>query len=280
MSEFHSPIKVVALDLDGTIVNESLTISERTQKLLKHLITQGDVKVVIATGRMFFSAVPFAQSLGVTEPLITYQGAMIRNLDADYSLRYHNPIKLATAETLLKFLLEQKFDINLYVNDHLWTTHDNAHATFYARTSGIEPKKTNDLLSVMSDAPTKIMVIDNHRVSELLVELERQFAGQLSYCRSRSNFCEMIDVDSSKWNAIQHLLNIWHIKPEEVMAIGDQGNDLSMIKGAGIGVAMGNAPDEVKAFANYVTGPIEEDGVAEAIEQFVLGDMPIKSYSP
>lgn len=271
-------IKVVALDLDGTIVNDSLQISDRTQKLLKHLINNTEIKVVIATGRMFMSALPFAQMLGVKEPIISYQGAMIRNLDTDYSLRYHNPIKLATAEKLLTFLQEQKFDINLYVNDELWTSHDNEHATYYARKSGITPKKTGDLLSVMSAAPTKIMVIDDHRVDELMVELGSRFEGHLGFCRSRSNFCEMIDIDSSKWNAISHMLNVWGIKPEEVMAAGDQGNDISMLKGAGIGVAMGNAPEDVKAFANYVTKPIDEDGVAEAIEQFVLSDMPIKAY--
>ena len=88
-------------------------------------------------------------------------------------------------------------------------------------------------------------------------------------------FAEIIDVSASKWNALQTLAQEWGILPAEIMAIGDQGNDLSMIQHAGIGVAMGNAPDDVKQHANYVAPPIGEDGVADAIERFVLGHMPL-----
>ena len=90
------------------------------------------------------------------------------------------------------------------------------------------------------------------------------------YCRSRSNFCEIIHPAASKWNALKILIDQWGIEADEVMAVGDQGNDISMISGAGLGVAMGGAPEDVVAVANYVTGSIEEDGVVQAIEKFVL----------
>lgn len=270
-----SPIKLVALDLDGTIVNEDLKISERTQKLLQHVITQTDTKVVIATGRMFLSALPFARQLTVKEPLVAYQGAMIRHLSDGHQMHYHNPIPMPLAQTLMQFLLEREFHINLYMEDELWTSHTNSFATYYATTAGVTPIFTENLMDAMTQPPTKLMVIDDFRVDGLLDELNTHFHGRLTYCRSRSNFCEMIDASCSKWKALEYLIGDWDIKPEEVMAIGDQGNDVSMLQGAGIGVAMGNAPDEVKALANYVTLSVDEDGAAEAIEKFVLNNQTV-----
>jgi Cof subfamily protein (haloacid dehalogenase superfamily) len=272
-------IKLVALDLDGTIVNEHLQIAPRVRKLLNHLVTQTDVRVVIATGRMFLSALPFARHIGVVEPLVTYQGAMIRNLDDGHTMRFHAPIPLTLAHEVMSMLVEDRYDINLYMNDELWTSPRNRFANSYAKTSGIEPLLHENLLECMTHAPTKLMVIDDDRIDTLLGYLNERFLGRLSFCRSRSNFCEIIDISASKWNALKSLADEWGIAPEEILAIGDQGNDLSMIRHAGIGVAMGNAPDEVKQFANYVTKTVEEDGAAEAIERFVLGHMPLEASS-
>ncbi|MBX2860246.1 MAG: HAD hydrolase family protein, partial [Vampirovibrio sp.] len=105
--------------------------------------------------------------------------------------------------------------------------------------------------------------------------LQQQFGPRVNYCRSRTNFCEVIDQASSKWNAIKVLADGWGIQTEEIMAVGDQENDVSMLQSAGIGVAMGNAPDHVKAVANYVTDSIHEQGAANAIEKFVLGHPPL-----
>lgn len=268
-------IKLVALDLDGTIVDERLKISPRVVSLLGHLITRTDVKVVIATGRMFLSALPFARQIGLVEPLIAYQGAMIREMDEGHAIRLHAPISMPLAREVLAMLLEDNYHVNLYLDDTLWTRPDNLHAPLYSRLAGVEPQFHPDLAACMTAAPTKMMVIDDDRLDILLQYLDRHFADRLAFCRSRTNFCEIIDVSVSKWNAIQTLAAGWGIRPEEIMAIGDQGNDLSMVTGAGVGVAMGNAPDYVKAHANYIAPPIDQDGAAEAIERFVLSHLPL-----
>lgn len=270
-------IKLVALDLDGTLVNDQLKIAPRVLKILRHLIVNTDVKVVIATGRMFFSALPFAREIGIVEPLVTYQGAMVRALDANYSLRFHAPIELSLAQEVLKMLVADSYDVNLYMDDQLWTHPNNKFAEFYMRTAGVTPNYHEDLLFCLDRPPTKLMVIDNDRLDSLLTHLGEHYPTRLSFCRSRTNFCEIIDISASKWNALYHLAQEWGIQPEEIMAIGDQGNDLSMIMHAGIGVAMGNAPDEVKKHANFVTTSIDQDGAAEAIERFVLGNLPLKA---
>lgn len=270
-------IKLVALDLDGTLVNDQLKISDRVLKLLNHLITQTEVRVVIATGRMFLSALPFAQQIGIVEPVVTYQGAMVREITSGYAQRLHAPIPMGIAQEVLQTLIEENYHINLYMHDRLWTHPSNVFANYYSQKAGVEPVFHDDLLACMTVDPTKIMVIDDHRLDTLLHYLGENFHGRLSFCRSRTNFCEIIDVAVSKWNALYSLAQEWGILPEEIMAIGDQGNDLSMIQAAGIGVAMGNAPDDVKRHANYVTAPIGEDGVVEAIERFVLGHLPLTS---
>lgn len=272
-------IKLVALDLDGTVVSEGLTISDRVLRVLRHLVTQTDVRVVIATGRMFFSALPFARLIGTPEPVVAYQGAMIRESADGHAIRFHQPIARDLAHEVLAMLVAERYDVNLYLDDDLWTHPNNQFASVYMKTSGITPRYHDDLLSCLTTAPTKLMVIDDHRLDTLLDYLKHHYMGRLSFCRSRSNFCEIIDVSASKWNALKSLADGWGIRPEEIMAIGDQGNDLSMITQAGIGVAMGNAPDEIKAQANYVAPSVGEDGVAEAIERFVLGHAPLKEFS-
>ena len=270
-------IKLVALDLDGTIVNEHLKISPKVLSVLSHLITKTDVKVVIATGRMFMSALPFAREIGIVEPVVAYQGAMVRDIKDGHVIRSHTPIELGLAKELMTMLIEDKYHVNLYMKDDLWTHPDNHHAAQYMRTAGVQPIFTEDLMGCLNLAPTKLMVIDDHRVDKLLGHLSETFNDRVSYCRSRTNFCEIIDASASKWNALKTLADEYGIQPDEIMAIGDQGNDISMISAAGVGVAMGNAPDEVKALANYVTTPIDQDGVAEAIEKFVLGGVPLKA---
>lgn len=268
-------IKLVALDLDGTIVEDDLHIAQAVHDVIDHLQTKTDVKVVIATGRMFPSALQFARRLNVTNPLITYQGAMIRELDEarGYPVLYHQPLSKAVGQSVLELLESLNYHVNLYVNDQLFTSGNQAYADCYAELMGFAPLVTENLLDHLSGPPTKLMVIDDHshRIDALFHKLAEMFSVQdISYCRSSERFCEIIHPEVSKWNAIMRLAEGWGLWPEEVLAIGDQGNDISMLQGAGIGVAMGNAPDEVKAHANHVTGTIHENGAVQAIEKFVL----------
>jgi Cof subfamily protein (haloacid dehalogenase superfamily) len=263
-------LKMIALDLDGTVVNEKLEVSPGVLQTLKRVMSETEVKVVIATGRMFRSALPFARQIGITEPLITYQGAMLRGVEEPYPIHYHAPIPLDTAQDVLKMLLAQQYDVNVYLDDQMWTRPDNKFANLYQKTAGIQPNFSDDLLKLMNQPPTKLMVIDDQRVDQLLEQLAGEYSTRLSYCRSRSNFCEIIDITASKWNALKALADEYGILPEEIMAIGDQGNDLSMIRGAGVGVAMGDAPDYIKEQAQFVAPGVADDGVVAAIEEFVF----------
>ncbi|MGE0200561.1 MAG: Cof-type HAD-IIB family hydrolase [Candidatus Melainabacteria bacterium] len=264
--------RLVALDLDGTIVDERLTISPQTLGALQHLITRSDIRVVIATGRMHPSATRFARQVGVTTPIITYQGAMVKEALPDSEPIFHQPIPLPLAQELVDYLLDEHLSVNIYMDDVLWTNPNNAYYMEYAKTAGIEPHLTDDLRGKLTVAPTKILIIDDTRVNTLRDDIRDRFGDQLGSCRSRYNFCEVNHPDVSKWAGLTFLMKDWGIAPAEVIAIGDQGNDISMLSGAGIGVAMGNAPEDVKAVADFITRPIEEDGVVHALRHFGLLD--------
>lgn len=270
MSVSPKPIKLLAIDLDGTVVNDDLSISAPLQAALSHLIHNTDIKVVVATGRMHPSALIYAEQIGTPLPVVSYQGGMICKQNAEQSILYHEPISKETALKVVEYLQHEKYSTNIYINNKLFTNHDNPHATLYAKLSGITPKKVRCLLKHITDGPTKLMTIDDERIDDLVAGLEANFGDTLTVLRSRSNFCEMIAPTASKWNAVKHLADQWGIDAHEIMACGDQGNDVSMLSAAGIGVAMGNAPDVVKGHADFITKSIDEDGVLHAINTFIL----------
>jgi Cof subfamily protein (haloacid dehalogenase superfamily) len=265
--------KLLALDLDGTLVSEQLTVSARVRNALRRVLEETDIRVVIATGRMFPSALAFANTLGIREPLITYQGAMIRDQHNGRRVLYHQPVPLDTARALIGWLQAQGYHPNIYINDEIITLNNPHYVEWYAKSSGAKPVLVDDLLPALTEGPTKILVMedDPNRLEGLMATLGSQFQQMpLTWCKSRVNFCEINHRDVSKWAAIEALSRQWEIPAAAIMAIGDQGNDASMLRQAGLGVAMGNAPETVKAIADVVTGTIDEDGAAQAIEEYIL----------
>ena len=272
-------IKLIAVDLDGTVVKHDLSIAEAVITALKRAEQEFGCKVIIATGRMFPSTISFSQRVGLNNPVVAYQGAMVRDLSeaketiADYPMLYHQGLSADVVQQLLALAQQNSFHTNLYVNDVLYTNEMNEKAWYYKSITGVTPVLEPDLTSVLNKAPdgqaSKIMVIDE-QCEQVAETFKQALGGQISVCISRQDFCEIVHPNVSKWNAIEHIMQRWGIKPEEVMCIGDQENDLSMISAAGIGVAMGNAPQHVKDTADFVTTSIDEDGVVRALEEFVF----------
>jgi len=268
-------IKLVALDLDGTIVDENLQISEQTLEMLTYIREDKQVHVVLATGRMFPSTVAFARRVGVTDPVISYQGGMIRDISGnlenilDHPILFHRPVDMEVSRSIIDFIHAEGVHANLYVNDQLFTTHHNANSDFYRSISGVTPIEAKNLHIVLTGPPSKMMIIDD-RCDEIIATLQEKFPTEVSLCKSRATFCEIVHPTVSKWLAISYLMEEWDINADEVMAIGDHENDIPMIQGAGVGVAMGNAPENVRAKADYVTDTVDNNGAVKAIEKFVL----------
>ncbi|RDV84196.1 Cof-type HAD-IIB family hydrolase [Ammonifex thiophilus] len=263
-------IKLVAIDLDDTLLDPELKITPRTRRVLQEIERRG-VRVVLATGRMYRATAPYAAELGLKGPLITYQGAWVKNFPGEEEL-LHLPVPLDLAREVLDYLYPLGFHLQVYVNDTLCFSRLTPEGERYACMCRVRPRIVGDLRRFLREPPTKVlMVAPEEEIDRLLPELEARYRSVLSVGKSKPYFLEIAHPRATKGEALAYLAEYFGLRPEEVMAIGDSYNDLPMFRFAGLAVAMGNARPEIKAEADFVTASNAEEGVAEALEKFVLG---------
>jgi Cof subfamily protein (haloacid dehalogenase superfamily) len=271
-----APIKLIVVDIDGTIAGKSNEVRPAVKAALRQALDRG-IKVGIATGRMYQSACRFHHEIGANVPVMAYQGAWIQDPASAKPLR-HLQLDKSIAVELIDYFeqshLPTDLSIHVYVEDRLYVQaikHDTAE---YTSRSSVVAHPVADLRQVMSNAPTKILAMhsDEALISTLLADLKTKYRpDQLHITTSVPIFLETTNPAINKGTAIDFVAkNILNITAQEIMAIGDNHNDVEMLAYAGWGVAMGNAPEAVKARANWVAPSVDEDGVAVAIDQFVL----------
>lgn len=271
------PIRLLVLDLDGTIVGSSNQIRPTVKRAIQAVQAKG-VQVAIATGRMYRSALRFHQDLGSLLPLMSYQGALIKH-PADEVISRHLTVPKDLAVQLLDYFdqpdLRQRLSVHAYIDDRLYVRELTPDSVEYAKRSNIEPIVAGRLQDVVAERePTKLLALCEQPalIDQVLVSLGQLYSPeQLYFTKSVATFFEATHPNANKGNAVQYLAEtVLGLRSENVMAIGDNFNDLEMIQYAGVGVAMGGAPDAVKAQANWVAPDVEADGAVAAIEQFVL----------
>jgi len=267
----------LVVDLDGTVVGASNQISARVKQAVQAVQAQG-IPVAIATGRMYQSARRFHADLGSTLPLMSYQGALIKD-PADDTLHRHWHLPKVYAQQLLEFYeqpaVREEVSVHFYIDDQLYVREITAETEAYAARSNIEPIAVGDLRTLLDADLTKILAQSSNveLIDNLLSKLRQRYtSAELYLTKSVDIFLEATHPDVNKGNAVRYLAeNILGLRADQVMAIGDNFNDFEMLQYAGIGVAMGNAPEGVQAIANWVAPSVEEDGAAIAIEKFILG---------
>jgi Cof subfamily protein (haloacid dehalogenase superfamily) len=265
--------KLLALDLDGTVMGPDLVIPESVRLAVAGLLRRG-VYVTIATGRMFAATRTYAEQLGLGGAVICYQGAMVCDLGSGEQLA-HFPMPAAEAAEAAEALLEEQICMIAYQHEKLVVSGPSPELDRYlafhphAVEIVVEPNIPGRLAA---DPPTKILfVAEPGVVTRQLERLTPQFAGRLATTRSHELFGELTALGVSKGAALAALAARLGVAREEVVAIGDQENDLSMIAWAGLGLAMGNAIPEVQRAAAAVLPSVAEEGVAYAIRRY-LGD--------
>jgi len=263
-------IRLIAADLDGTLMGEKMEFSTRVRAALRAAMAQG-VQVTIATGRAFAATLPFARELGITAPLICSQGGYIRAPNSPQPL-YEATMPLELAREAIRLSREASWRLHIYLDDVAYTERPLGDEDFYRRLFGIQVQYVPDLLAFLDQPPAKFLIVVDtpEQAAALDEELRARFAGRLRIVRSYRIFVEGNPLEASKGQGLSRLAAHLSIPQQEVMAIGDQDNDADMVAWAGLGVAMGNGSPAVKAVADYVAPPVEEDGAAEAIERFVL----------
>lgn len=267
-------IKLLALDLDGTLFGDDLFISARTRSAIR-AARQSGVMVTIATGRMFTSARKIAADLGIEAPLICYQGALVRNSITAQTL-YHKTVPTALAHQVIKETERRGLHLNVYMDDKLYVARMTPEAIFYAQINmDLEVTEVGDLNTWLDqqggDTLTKMVIVTHPaRTDAVLAEFTALYSEQLQVVKSHPRFTEFTNVQCSKGTALAFLSASLGVTQEEVMAIGDGHNDLDMLSWAGYGLAMPNAPQAVLDAARAVCLPLSEDGAADAIERYIL----------
>jgi len=264
-------IRLVAMDLDDTLLKDDWTISPRVVKAIQKAQAQG-VKMTIATGRMSISARPYAEQLGLDVPVITYHGAMVQQvLSGD--ILFRRVIPSAVAAEIVRYVLERGVYIQVYLKNRVVAAELNEWSQDYERIASVTVEK-GDLSALLGQEPEGVekilMMADEANLDQLAPLLKQHYGDKVHITKSKPYYLEMTDCSVNKGVALAALAERLGIAQAEVMAIGDSFNDLEMIKYAGLGVAMGNARSEIKEQADIITATNEEDGVAEAIERYVL----------
>ncbi|KXS42895.1 MULTISPECIES: Cof-type HAD-IIB family hydrolase [unclassified Candidatus Frackibacter] len=262
--------KLIAIDMDDTLLSDEFRMPVAVKDAIAQAVAQG-VIVTIATGRMYSSALPYVKDLGLDIPIITYNGALVKEAISGQIVN-HRPVPSRIVKEIIDLADKEEWHLNLYLNDKLYVNKLGAESEFYEEIAGIEALLIDDFLEVSSQPSTKVLVIskDARQADEISKVLQNKFSEELNITKSKPRFIEIMQKGVSKGIALAELAADLGIKKSEIIAIGDSLNDLEMIQYAGLGVAVANAASEVKERADYITKSNEEAGVAEVIKKFVL----------
>lgn len=273
--------KLICMDMDGTLLNDKKEVSERSIKAIEKAHNLG-VKVVIATGRIFVSAEFYGDIIGVKAPIISSNGACVRERDGEKAI-YEENLGCENYELVLSLL--KKYDIvpHFYTDDTIYTeriihsslSYKNANKTL-PQNRQIKIKLVNDWNKLFIEERPKIIKamavdLDGKRIKEAKAEFVS--LNKFQIVSSFKNSFEIMAKETSKGNALKKICDYYGIARNEIISIGDNENDISMIRFAGLGVAMGNAESVVKEIADYITLSNEEDGVAKVIEEFIIKEV-------
>lgn len=267
--------KIIALDMDGTLLNDKKVITDRTKDALIKAREKG-VKVVLASGRPVDGLKKYLEELNLIsdeEYVLSFNGSLVQ--------------KVKSEEVLYEIGLNGKdlhylYDVsnNLGVNIHAFSPTRGLITPKVSKYTELEARLNNidinicDFNEVTEDEHiVKVMFIDEEELIDKAVEkLPAEMYEKFKVVRSTPFFLEQINKESGKATGLAALAKYLNVSKDEIIAVGDAENDLDMIEYAGLGVAMGNASESVKKIANYITADNNNDGIAEVIEKFILNN--------
>ena len=224
------------------------------------------IHVVLATGRMFRSVLPYAEAAGIVTPLVCYQGAAVVD-PASREWLLHEPIPLELAREAIAAVEAEGFSLNCYVDDELYVARVTEHARAYADFQSIPLHAVGSLLEWIERPPTKLVVVDDpKRLDTLRPTLQARFADRMFIAKSLPFFLELASHAISKGSGLAFVADHLGFAREQTVAFGDGENDLELIEWAGYGIAVENAHDALKAKARWVCPSAKEEGVAQVLE--------------
>ena len=264
------PIRMIAIDLDDTLIRDDTTVSERTIRTIGAAKAKG-IEVVIATGRMYSMARPYGELMQLGDiPMMLFSGALVQTLESKKIL-YHNPVSLENVQKLVMMAKQNGWVMQTYIDDVLCAPVHNHWVGEYERVTGAHVQIVGDEFYSPKGAASKILAYgEKEEMQNMIQAIEAAFPGVFTLVRSKATFLEIISKGVNKGIGLQRLCDYFKIPAENVMAFGNSQNDLEMLQTAGFSVAVGNAEENLKKAADYVTASNNDDGVAAAIEKFIL----------
>ena len=271
------PIRLIALDLDGTLVDDELELRERTIAAVQAALARG-VSVSIVTGRMTTSALRFARRLGLVDPMVGYQGAIIRAMPAADDgrlgrLLWHRPLDAAATRDAIVY--SRSIGLSPHVNhlEKFIIGADDPRIDDYSAWFGGRAVLVPDLAAAIRRPVSKVISVADEPIPHDVLDTARErFAGRAEVTVSHPRFLEFLRPGVSKGVAVAFLARRARVPLANVLAIGDQFNDVEMISSVGHGAAMPHAPAPVRAAARYVAPPLADEGSAQLIEELVLAN--------
>ena len=264
--------KFLVLDLDGTLTNNKKEITEHTLRTLIEAQKRG-VKIVLASGRPTYGIAPIAEKLELKKYggyILSYNGGEITNWQTG-ELMYENVLEDDVLPYLYQCAKENNFAIVTYKDKYVLTEHPNdEYVLKEAILNVMETKKVDNFLEAIDFPVAKCLIVgEATRLAELEKKMYEALKDRMGVYRSEPYFLELVPKGIDKAQSLAVLLDKVGIRREEVIACGDGFNDLSMIRYAGLGVAMQNAQPVVREAADFITLSNDEDGVAHVVERFI-----------
>ncbi len=265
-------VKVICCDIDGTLVRDDKSLSDVNKYWIKKAVQEKGVEFTLVSGRMYNGVHPFYDELGITGPISCYNGGSLYNSEGKIVEEHRVPHDIA----MQVLEVQKKYNVPLILfNDQKWY--------LQKKDNYVHPKKLRvyqteciegDFTQLLNEFNTNkllFMTPDKDKLNEVETTLRNMGMedGKLTFYRS-SDFLELMPYGINKGMAIDALARYFKIPHLQIMAIGDDYNDIEMLQRAGISVAMGNSVEEAKATAKYITDTNMNDGVAKAIQRFVF----------
>lgn len=265
--------KLLVLDLDGTLTNSKKEITAHTLDTLTRAQEQG-LKIVLASGRPTYGVAPLANKLQLEKYegyILSYNGGEIIDWKTK-EMMYKNLLDPMVLPYLYKCAKDNDFAIVTYENEFVLTENpDDEYVIKEARLNVMAIKKVDNFLDAVKHPVAKCLIVgEPERLAILEKEMQETLKDKMGVFRSEPYFLELVPKGIDKARSLEVLLNEIRMTKEEMMAVGDGFNDLSMIRYAGMGVAMANAQTVVRDSADFITLSNDEDGVAHVVEKFIL----------
>ncbi|MEO7664375.1 MAG: Cof-type HAD-IIB family hydrolase [Candidatus Limnocylindrales bacterium] len=265
---------MIALDIDGTLVDDDLELGERTIAAIRTARDRG-IRVSLMTGRMTRSAMRFAERLGLTDPVVGYQGALARDMATVPGrvgrLLRHRPLGPDVARAAIRWSRANGLDPHVSHLEQLVLPEDDPQVDDYSAFLGTRAIRAPSLEAWVTRPVTKVVAVgEPDRPLALLPAARLAFAGRADVTVAHPRFLEFVASGVSKGQAIRWLARRQGVPLGQVLAIGDQLNDVEMLAAVGHGTAMPHGPREVLLAARYVAPPLLDEGAAQVIERIAL----------